>query len=46
LKKGDAAVSLGTYQRVLRVLGLDADLDCLARDDVLGRKVQDLGLEP
>lgn len=24
--KGHAAVSLGTYQRVLRVLGLDADL--------------------
>ena len=44
--KGHAAVSLGTYQRVSRVLGLDADLDLLARDDVLGRKLQDLALEP
>jgi hypothetical protein len=39
-------VSLGTYLRVLRVLGLDKDLDAVARDDALGRKLQDLGLEP
>lgn len=41
LEKGDPGVSLGTYQRALRVLGLDLDLDLIARDDVLGRKLQD-----
>ncbi len=46
VEKGDPAVSLGTYLRVLRVLGLDADLDKLAHDDALGRKLQDLALEP
>jgi transcriptional regulator with XRE-family HTH domain len=46
VEKGDPAVSLGTYLRVLRVLGLDADLDVLARDDPLGRKLQDLALDP
>ena len=45
-EKGDPAVSLGTYLRVLRVLGLDSDLDHLAADDALGRKLQDLALEP
>lgn len=43
-EKGDAGVSLGTYASVLRVLGLLADLDSVARDDVLGRKLQDLDL--
>ena len=42
LECGDPNVSLGTYLRALRVLGLDADLDMLARDDTLGRKLQDL----
>jgi transcriptional regulator with XRE-family HTH domain len=46
VEKGDPVVSLGTYLRVLRVLGLDEDLDVIAKDDVLGRKLQDLGLEP
>lgn len=46
LEKGDPVVSLGTYMRVLRVLGLDEDLDLIAKDDLLGRKLQDLGLEP
>lgn len=46
LEAGDPAVALGTYLRALRVLGLDRDLDLLAQDDELGRKLQDLALEP
>lgn len=44
VEKGDAGVSLGTYASVLRVLGLQGDLDAVARDDELGRKLQDLKL--
>lgn len=46
LERGDATIALGTYARALRVLGLDQDLDVLARDDELGRKLQDLQLPP
>jgi transcriptional regulator with XRE-family HTH domain len=42
LEKGDPNIALGTYMRALRVLGLDKDLDALARDDELGRKLQDI----
>jgi transcriptional regulator with XRE-family HTH domain len=45
LEKGDPAISLGTYAAALRVLGLDRDLDLIAKDDELGRKLQDLELE-
>ena len=44
VEEGDAGVSIATYASVLRVLGLQGDLDLLARDDVLGRKLQDLEL--
>jgi transcriptional regulator with XRE-family HTH domain len=44
VEEGDAGVSLATYASVLRVLGLQDDLDLVARDDVLGRKLQDLEL--
>lgn len=46
VEKGDPAVSFGTYLRVLRVLGLDGDLELLAGEDRLGRKLQDLALDP
>lgn len=46
LEKGDANIALGTYARALRILGLDRDLDVVARDDELGRKLQDLQLPP
>jgi transcriptional regulator with XRE-family HTH domain len=42
---GDAGATLGTYLRVLAVLGLETDLNLLAADDKLGRKLQDLALE-
>jgi DNA-binding XRE family transcriptional regulator len=44
LETGDAGSSLGVLIRVLKVLGLDKDLNTLAADDVLGRKLQDLAL--
>lgn len=42
LEKGDVSISLASFLRVLQVLGLGADLDSLARDDILGRKLQDM----
>ncbi len=42
VEDGDPNVALGTYLRALRVLGLEDDLDAVARDDELGRKLQDL----
>jgi transcriptional regulator with XRE-family HTH domain len=44
VEKGDAGATLGTYVRVLAVLGLDGDIKQLAADDKVGRKLQDLAL--
>ena len=41
LEAGDPAVALGTYLKALRVLGLEKDINALASDDSLGRKLQD-----
>ncbi len=41
LEKGDAGISLGHLINVLRVLGLEKDMLLLAKDDELGRKLQD-----
>lgn len=44
LEQGDLSVSLGLLARVLAVLGLEEDLDQLARDDELGQRLQDVRL--
>ena len=44
IERGDEGVAIGMYFRVLIVLGLQDDLLLIARDDMLGRKLQDIGL--
>jgi transcriptional regulator with XRE-family HTH domain len=41
---GSPAIALGTLLRVLSVLGLERDLDLIARDDKAGRILQDQAL--
>jgi len=41
IEKGDEGVAIGYYFRVLAVLGLDKDLLLVAKDDELGRRLQD-----
>jgi transcriptional regulator with XRE-family HTH domain len=43
---GSAALALGTLVRILSVLGLESDFDLIARDDKLGRLLQDHDLKP
>ncbi|MGE6241868.1 MULTISPECIES: helix-turn-helix domain-containing protein [Gammaproteobacteria] len=46
VEAGDPGATLGSYVRVLAVLGLEEDLQALAADDRVGRKLQDLALAP
>jgi DNA-binding XRE family transcriptional regulator len=46
VERGDPAVALGIYARVLQALRLENDLASIAADDALGRKLQDAGLGP
>ena len=41
MEQGDPGVSFGNYARVMQVLRLEQDLNRLAADDELGRKLQD-----
>lgn len=43
-EKGEPAVTLGSYLKILGVLHLERDLEQIAQDDILGRRLQDLEL--
>ena len=45
IEKGSPSVAIGMYAAVLHALnGMDKDLALIAKDDVFGRKLQDLEL--
>jgi transcriptional regulator with XRE-family HTH domain len=44
VENGDPSVAFGIYVQVLRVLGMVEDLSLIAREDVLGRRLQDESL--
>jgi len=44
IEQGAESVAIGSYLQVLFVLGLSNDLLLVAKDDVLGRKLQDAKL--
>lgn len=46
LEHGDLSVGLGVLVRALGVLGLDEDLDQVAADDELGRRLADAAVRP
>ena len=45
VEKGTPTVAIGIYLRILYALQLDDDILSLAKDDILGRTLQDIGLK-
>ena len=45
VEKGSPSVALGIYANVLLALGLQGDLLLIAKDDILGRTLQDQNLK-
>ena len=46
VERGLATVAIGIYIRILFALGLDEDILWLAKEDEVGRSLQDLDLKP
>lgn len=46
VEHGAPTVAMGIYLRILFALGLDESILCLAKDDEVGRALQDLDLKP
>ncbi len=44
IEKGSEHISIGIILQVLSVLGFKNDLENIAKDDILGRKLQDINL--
>jgi transcriptional regulator with XRE-family HTH domain len=44
LERGGSGVTMGAYLAVMQVLGVEADLDLLAKADPVGRELQDARL--
>lgn len=45
IEKGEPHVNMGSYASVLHSLGLDADIELLASEDRLGRKLDDIKMQ-
>lgn len=45
VEKGTPTVAIGIYLRILYAMQLDDDIMSLAKDDSLGRTLQDMGLK-
>ena len=44
LERGNAGVTIGAWLAVMQVLGIESDFDLLAKEDPVGRRLQDAAL--